>query len=90
MGLFERSPLPGAPYLLGTHCALLALLHCLDLPAEGQGGRGYQDSSREGSLEKATNKRPGKGQESSHESQNIEEVKTGSAPSSDESIDMII
>jgi hypothetical protein len=32
MALFEFSPIPGAPYLLGTFCALFALLESYELP----------------------------------------------------------
>ena len=34
MGLFERTPVPGAPYLLACLLSLWAFLHCFELPAE--------------------------------------------------------
>ena len=34
MGLFERTPVPGAPYLLACILSLWAFLHCFELPAE--------------------------------------------------------
>lgn len=34
MSVFESSPIPGAPYLLGTFLALYAFLTCFDLPRE--------------------------------------------------------
>ena len=34
MSVYETSPIPGAPYLLGTFLALFAFLTCFDLPHE--------------------------------------------------------
>ena len=34
MGLFERTPVPGAPYLLACVLSLWAFLHCFELPPE--------------------------------------------------------
>ena len=34
MSLFETSPIPGAPYLLGCFFSLFAFLHCFELPYE--------------------------------------------------------
>ena len=34
MGLFERTPVPGAPYLLACVLSLWAFLHCYELPPE--------------------------------------------------------
>lgn len=34
MGLFEDTPLPGAPYLVASVLAVWALLHCYELPPE--------------------------------------------------------
>ena len=34
MGLFEKSPLPGAPYLIACMLSLWAFLHCYELPLE--------------------------------------------------------
>ena len=34
MGLFERTPVPGAPYLLACVLSLWAFLHCFELPLE--------------------------------------------------------
>lgn len=34
MGLFERTPVPGAPYLLACILSLWAFLHCYELPPE--------------------------------------------------------
>jgi MFS transporter, DHA1 family, tetracycline resistance protein len=34
MGLFEDSPLPGAPYLIATVISAWAFLHCYELPSE--------------------------------------------------------
>lgn len=34
MGLFEDSPLPGAPYLVAGVLSIWALLHCYELPPQ--------------------------------------------------------
>ena len=41
MGLFERSPIPGAPYLLAGVLSMWALLHCFELPPEPEQVRDF-------------------------------------------------
>lgn len=36
MSLFERTPLPGAPYLVAAFISVWAFLHCFELPPEPQ------------------------------------------------------